>query len=64
MNKPIELAVHEFNQSLIKLVNESGLPAFIVAQSLQGLMYEVNKVAEDNLQKAKEQYESEVTENG
>ena len=64
MTKPIELAVHEFNQSLIKLVNESNLPAFIIAQSLQGVMYEVNKIAEDNLQKAKEQYESEVTDNG
>lgn len=64
MNKPIELAVHEFNQSLIKLVNESNLPAFIISQSLQGVMYEVNKIAEDNLQKAKEQYESEVTDNG
>ncbi len=64
MNKPIELVVHEFNQSLIKLVNESNLPAFIIAQSLQGVLFEVNKVAEDNLQKAKEQYESEVTDNG
>lgn len=64
MNKPIELAVHDFNQSLIKLVNESNLPAFIVAQSLQGVLSEVSKVAEDNLQKAKEQYESEVTDNG
>lgn len=64
MNKPIELAVHDFNQSLIKLVNESNLPAFIVAQSLQGVLSEVSMIAEENLKKAKEQYESEVTNNG
>lgn len=64
MIKPIELAVHEFNQALIKLVNESNLPAFIIAQSLQGVMYEVNKIAEESLKKAMEQYESEVTDNG
>ena len=57
MEKPIELAVYEFNESLVNLINNSGLPAFIVVQSLQAVLAEVAKIAEQNLQTARKTYE-------
>lgn len=65
MDKPIEIAVNDFNIGLVDLINNSGLPAFIVAQSLKGALNDVSRIAEQNLQKAREAYKkSEVTDNG
>ena len=59
MDKPIEIAVNDFNTGLVDLINNSGLPAFIVAQSLQSALNDVSRIAQENLQKAREQYEKE-----
>ena len=32
MDKPFDLALYDFNQSLINLINTSGLPAVVLAQ--------------------------------
>lgn len=65
MEKPIEILVDDFNSSLVSLINNSGLPAFIVMQSLQAALNDVSRIAEQNLQKARETYkESEVSNNG
>lgn len=34
MDKPITVARQEFTQALVNLVNSSGLPAFVMRQSL------------------------------
>lgn len=64
MNKPIELAAYEFNQALVELINNSRLPAFIVAQSLQGVLTDVTHIAEQHLEAAKKKYEEEGEKNG
>lgn len=61
MKKPIELAVSDFNTSLVNLINNSGLPAFIIVQSLQSVLVDVNRIAEENLQKAREDYQKGET---
>lgn len=57
MNKPFDLALFDFNQSLINLINTSGLPAVVLAQSLQNALAEVNRIAEQNLASARQAYE-------
>ena len=57
MDKPFDLALYDFNQSLINLINTSGLPAVVLAQSLQNALAEVNKIAEQNLASARQAYE-------
>lgn len=57
MNKPFDLALYDFNQSLVNLINTSGLPAVVLAQSLQNALAEVNKIAEQNLASARQAYE-------
>ncbi len=65
MEKPVEILVDDFNSSLVSLINNSGLPAFIVMQSLQAALNDVSRIAEQNLRKARETYkESEVCDNG
>jgi len=57
MDKPFDLALHDFNMSLVSLINNSGLPAVVLAQSLQNALTEVNKIAEQNLASARQAYE-------
>lgn len=57
MDKPFDLALHDFNMSLVNLINTSGLPAVVVAQSLQNALAEVNRIAEQNLASARQAYE-------
>lgn len=57
--KPFELAFKEFNENLIKAVNESGLPPAVISQSLQILLMQINQAAESMYKKAKEIEEGE-----
>lgn len=59
MDKPFDLALHDFNMSLVNLINGSGLPAAVLAQSLQNALTEVNRIAEQNLQRARQAYEAD-----
>ena len=52
--KPFELAFKEFNENLIKTINESGLPPAVISQSLQILLMQVNQAAESMYKKAQE----------
>ena len=59
MNKPIELARQDFIDGLVSLVNEAGLPAFVVADVLRGIITEVDALAKSQYEAAKRQYEEE-----
>ena len=59
MEKPFDIAVYDFNSSLVQLINDSGLPAVVLAQSLQSALIEVNRIAEQNLQRARQAYEAD-----
>lgn len=54
--KPIEIIYDEFQTNLVNLINTSGLPAFVVAQSLQAALAEVGRIAEENHRKAVDEY--------
>lgn len=57
--KPIEIAYEEFQTKLVDLLNTCGLPAFVVAQSLQMALVEVGRIADENRRRAVDEYEKE-----
>lgn len=56
MNKPISMVVNETRISLLKICNESGLPACILELIVKDLYNDVNHVSENQLNKDKETY--------
>ena len=56
MKKPITMVVDETKQSLIKMINESNIPPFIMEMLLKEIYTEVNKLSTDISAKEKEQY--------
>lgn len=51
MNKPITVARQEFTQSLVNLVNNSGLPAFVMRQSLAQMDQALAQLEQAQLEK-------------
>lgn len=65
MQKPLEIAYEEFVRRLVETVNGSGLPPFVVAQCLRAVLSEVDALAKQHYEQAKEKYsESEVVTDG
>lgn len=62
MIKPSTIVYEEFKQSLTKLINNSGLPAFIVELVLQDYLGEVKAVAQRQYQIDKAEYEKALVE--
>lgn len=46
MEKPIELKVLEFNDSMIGLINNSGLPSWYLVEKISNLLNEVRNISE------------------
>lgn len=57
MNKPITIVYEDFRQEMANLINNSGLPLFIVETVLQNYLNEVRSVARNQYQSDKVQYE-------
>lgn len=55
--KPLELVRLEFLESVVKLVNESGLPAFVMLDVLKDLTSQLSTLAAQQLEEAKRQYQ-------
>ena len=53
MNKPLTIARQEFAQALVELINNSGLPAFIMSDLVNQAKTELDKLANA-------QYEADV----
>lgn len=51
MEKPITVARQEFTQSLVNLVNSSGLPAFVMRQSLAQMDQALAQLEQAQLEK-------------
>ena len=62
MDKPITVVYEEFKQELTNLINNSGLPAFLVEPVLQNYLNETKLVAEKQYQLDKSQYEKFLAE--
>lgn len=51
MDKPITVARQEFTQALVNLVNSSGLPAFVMRQSLAQMDQALAQLEQAQLEK-------------
>lgn len=58
MEKPITVARHEFTESLVNLVNTSGLPAFVMRQSLAQMDQALAQLEQAQLEKDRAEYEA------
>ena len=63
MNKPITVAYENFKSDLTKLINNSGLPAFVVELVLRDYLSEVGIIAQNQLQSDKTKYEKYLMSN-
>lgn len=59
MEKPLSIMREEFVQSLIALVNNCGLPAFLTADILSQIANEANRLAHEQLARDKEAWAKE-----
>lgn len=62
MNKPSTIIYEEFKQNLANLINDSGLPAFIIEPVLRDYLNEVRLMAQRQYQADKAAYEKYLTE--
>lgn len=59
MDKPITVARQEFTQDLVSLVNSSGLPAFVMRQSLAQMDQALAQLEQAQLEKDRAEWESQ-----
>ena len=57
MNKPITMVYEEFKQQLADLINNSGLPVFVIEPILQNYLSEVRTLVKRQYEYDKAQYE-------
>jgi hypothetical protein len=60
MNKPSTIIYEEFKQELANLINNSGLPAFIIEPVLRDYLNEVMLMAQRQYQADKANYEQSL----
>lgn len=60
--KPTSLVIKEIEDKLVKTINESGLPAFIIKPILKGLYDEVKILCQQQYEADKAQYEASLAE--
>ena len=58
MNKPITVVREETKRGLIDLINNSGLPAFVVEPIIEDILIEIKNVAKKQYEYDLEQYNS------
>jgi hypothetical protein len=64
MAKGINLALHEFEESMTNVINHSNLPICLVRLVLERLLNEIGKLEENALQQEIDAFAKEVDENG
>lgn len=60
MNKPADLIVEETKESIVKIVNKSGLPPFLLEPILKEIYNQVNILKQQELEQSKKQYENSL----
>lgn len=60
MNKPANLLVEETKENIVKIINESGLPPFLVEPIIKDLYNQVNNLKQQELEQSKKQYEDSL----
>lgn len=59
MDKPATLLQREFKENLVKTINESKLPAFVLVPILEQALAEVKDIEEEQYKADKAAYEQE-----
>ena len=49
MEKPFTIKINEFSENLIKLVNSSKLPAYVLKNEIEKVYAELNRVDEEEM---------------
>lgn len=62
MVKPITVARQEFSEAFVKLVNNSGLPAFVMRQALAQMDNALSQLEQAQLEKDTAEWESQQKE--
>lgn len=60
MDKPATLLQREFKDNLVKIINESKLPAFVLVPILEQALAEVKEIDEKQYEADKAAYEGDV----
>lgn len=60
MNKPANLIVEETKENIVKTINESGLPPFLVEPIIKDLYNQVSILKQQELEQSKKQYEDSL----
>lgn len=60
MDKPATLLQREFKDNLVKIINESKLPAFVLVPILEQALAEVKDIEQKQYEADKAAYEGEV----
>ena len=59
--KPLTIIRAEFINNLVKLINESNLPAFIIEPIFKDMLNDIHTAAEVQYEQDKQQYEQSLT---
>ncbi len=57
MDKPLTVARQEFAENIVEVINNSGLPAFVMLEIVQSCERELTKLSQTQYEKDKAEYE-------
>ena len=60
MNKPANLIMEKTKENIAKVVNESGLPPFLLEPILKDLYNQVSILKQQELEKSRQEYENSL----
>ena len=63
MNKPLSVVYEEFKANMLNIINNAGLPAFVVETVLQNYLAEIQSIARQQYQSDKAEYEQSLVKN-
>lgn len=64
MDKSLILLQHDFKDTIVRAINDSNLPAFVIAPILQQALAEVERIEEQQYLADKKAYEESEENNG
>ena len=60
MTKQANLIIEETKENLVKVINESGLPPFLLEPVLKDLYNQISILKQQELEKSKQEYENSL----
>lgn len=63
MNKPLILSVKDTEEKIIKIINSSNIPAFIMKNSIEKILKQLVLIEQQEYESAKSDYEREASKN-